>query len=121
MRSRLSCITMALLALATVMPASAGDVVHYFACRADNEDQESVVAIDETTKKICDREYGQEWMTPTVFAKNEIDWGESSGSNRKSITRGRKGSRYEHATYFIVVHIGHCNKVKAPSTPLCQG
>jgi hypothetical protein len=121
MRIRLSCITTALLLLAAATPADAGDVVHYFACRADNEDQESIVAIDETTKKICDREFAQAWMTPTVFAKNEIDWGETGGSNRKSITRSRKGSRYEHDTYFIMVHIGHCNKVKAPSTPLCQG
>lgn len=110
----------AVLLSAAVSSVNAGDVVHYLACRADNEDQQSIVAIDETTKKICDREFSSAWMAPMAFDKSLIEWGNGS-SDRKSIATSRKGSRYEHDTYFVVVHIGHCNKIKAPPTPLCSG
>lgn len=100
--------------------ASAGDAISYLACRADNEDAQSFIAIDETTKKVCDREFATGWITPTAYDATTIEWGDGAAS-RKSITRSRKGSRYEHDTYFIVVHIGHCHKVKAPAAPLCKG
>jgi hypothetical protein len=109
----------ALLLCGVSQVALAGDDVKYLSCRADNEDAESLVAIDETTKKVCDREFDSSWMTPLVFNGSTIEWG--TGPSRKSITRGKKGSRYEHDTYFIVVHIGHCTKLKAPSSPLCNG
>lgn len=110
----------AVVVFSQVSGASAGDVVHYLACRADNEDQQSIVAIDETAKKVCDREFSSGWMTPTAFDKSLIEWGNGS-SDRKSIVTSRKGSRYEHDTYFVIVHIGHCNKIKAPAAPLCSG
>ena len=115
-----SSIIAAVLLLAAVPSVNAGDVVYYLACRADNEDQQSVVAIDETAKKICDREFSTAWMAPMAFDKSLIEWGNGS-SDRKSIVRSRKGSRYEHDTYFVVSHIGHCNKIKAPPAPLCSG
>ena len=119
MRTWLSCVAGVSLLLSIGAPARA-DVIHYYACRADNEDQPSLVAIDETTKKVCDREFAEGWMTPTVFNAGNIEWGDG-GATSKLIVHSRKGSRYEHHTYFIIVHIGHCNKVKAPATAPCQG
>lgn len=108
------------LLLALPQEARSGDVIHYVACRADNEDAQSLIAIDDTTKKVCDREFASGWITPMIFNDTTVEWGDGAAS-RKSITRGRKGSRYEHDTYFIVVHIGHCTKLKAPAAPLCAG
>lgn len=119
MRTWLSCLAGAPLLLSGVAPAYA-DVIHYYACRADNEEQASLVAIDETTKKVCDREFAAGWMTPTAFDASTIEWGDGGGAS-KLIIHSRKGSRYERHTYFIIVHIGHCNKVKAPPAPPCQG
>ena len=109
----------AVLVCGVAAAASAGDGVKYLSCRADNEDAPSLIAIDETAKKVCDREFAAGWMTPLVFDATTVEWGD--GPSRKSITRGKKGSRYEHDTYFIVVHIGHCSKLKAPSAPMCNG
>jgi hypothetical protein len=100
--------------------ASAEDVLRYLDCRADNEDGQSLVVIDETAKRVCDPEFSPHWMTPSAFDGSKIEWGDGGGST-KSITHGRKGSRYEHDTYFIVVHIGHCKKIKAPSAQPCPG
>lgn len=100
--------------------ASAGDAIRYLACRADNEDAQSLIAINDTTKKVCDHEFAAGWIAPMVFDSTMIEWGDG-GASRKSISRNRRGSRYEHDTYFVIVHIGHCSKVKAPSRPLCAG
>lgn len=100
--------------------ASAGDAIRYFACRADNEDAQSLIAIDETTHKVCDRDFAPGWITPTTFDQTTIEWSDGAAS-LKSIVRSRKGIRYEHDSLFIVVHIGHCSKVKAPAAPLCNG
>lgn len=100
--------------------ASAADAIRYLACRADNEDGQSLIAINETTRKVCDREFAAGWIAPLVFDATTIEWGDG-GASRKSISYSRKGSRYEHDTYFVIVHIGHCNKIKAPSAPLCSG
>lgn len=100
--------------------ASAADIIRYFSCRADNEDAQNLVAIDETTRKVCDRDFAPGWITPMIFDQSTIEWSDGSAS-RKSIVRSRKGLRYEHDSLFIVVHIGHCSKAKAPPTPLCNG
>jgi len=107
-----------ILGAASTLPAAA-DGIRYLSCRADNEDAQSVVAIDEARKKVCDPEFARTWMAPSAFDTGRIAWGD--GASTKSITHSRKGSRYEHDTYFIVVHIGHCNKIKAPAVPLCSG
>jgi hypothetical protein len=109
----------ALLLCCIATTAWAGDDVKYLSCRADNEDAPSLIMIDETTRKVCDREFGSGWITPLIFNSSTVEWGD--GPSRKSITQGKKGSRYEHDSYFIVVHIGHCTKLKAPSAPPCNG
>lgn len=100
--------------------ASAGDAIRYLACRADNEDAPSLIAIDETTHKVCDRDFAPGWITPMTFDQTTVEWSDGAAS-LKSIVRSRKGIRYEHDSLFIVVHIGHCSKVKAPTAPICNG
>jgi hypothetical protein len=111
------CASLLLCGMAAEAPA--GDAIRYLACRADNEEGQSIIAIDDASKRICDREFAPDWMTPLVFNSTTIEWGD--GPSRKSITRGKKGSRYEHDTYFIMVHIGHCSIIKTPPPSLCNG
>jgi hypothetical protein len=120
MRQALATISALILCCSFASFATAGDAVHYLSCRADNEDTPSLVGIDETTKKVCDREFSSQWLAPLEFDGAKIEWGDGGGST-KSITHNRKGSRYEHDTYFVLVHIGHCNKAKAPSVEPCKG
>ena len=106
-----------LLSVGIAPAAPAADVIHYLSCRADNEDAESVIAVDETTRKVCDRDFAPGWITPMIFDQSTIEWSDGAAS-RKSIVRSRKGLRYEHDSLFIVVHIGHCSKAKAlPAIP----
>ena len=98
--------------------ASAGDVVRYVECRADNESASSTFGIDETAKKICDRDFSDAWIAPSIFDASEIEW--SDGLSTKAIYLRGKNKRYEH-DIFILVHVGRCKKIKAPSAELCKG
>jgi hypothetical protein len=120
MRKALASIVVLVLCGGFSAAASAADVIRYLSCRADNETEQSVVAIDETRKAICDREFAAHWLAPSIYDATTIEWGDGAGST-KSITRGRKGSRYEHDSLFIVVHIGHCHKMPAPAEQPCKG
>lgn len=120
MRIGVACFTACLLSLAAA-PALAGDVrgdIHYVACRADNEARETIIGLDETTKRVCDRDAGPKWLTPIEFDAAVIEW--SDGGSTKSIYRKGRHKHYEHSI-LLLNHIGHCNKVRAPVTPLCAG
>jgi hypothetical protein len=101
-----------------VTAASAADAIRYVSCRADNDSDASIFGIDETTKKVCDRDTGNAWFAPLIFDASEIEW--SDGLSTKAIYLKGKNKRYEH-DIFILVHVGHCKKVKAPTAELCKG
>jgi hypothetical protein len=103
-----------------VPPAQAHnpDVIRYLECRADNESSPSLVGIDETAKKVCDREAQDTWFAPSIFDAAEIEW--NSGVSTKAIYRKGKHKHYEHDLLFLV-HIGHCRKAAAPPSELCKG
>lgn len=119
MRKSLAPLTVLLLCGSFAASASADDVVRYLSCRADNETTESIIALDETTKKVCDRGTGSSWFEPSVFDKAKIEWSDGAGSTKSIFMKSKGGKRYEHDT-FILVHIGHCKKVAAPPTQLCK-
>jgi hypothetical protein len=54
----------------------------------------------------------------SIFDGTEIEW--SDGLSTKKIYLKGKNKRYEH-DIFILVHVGHCQKVKAPTAELCKG
>jgi hypothetical protein len=97
--------------------AAAADKITYLECRADNEDQPSLFALDDTTQKVCDRAVQDTWFSPPTFDAKLVSW-QDSGST-KSIYRKGKDKRYEH-NVLILVHIGRCNHVKAPSGRPCK-
>jgi hypothetical protein len=101
-----------------VSAASAADAIRYVSCRADNDSDASTFAIDETAKKVCDRDFSDAWIAPLIFDGTEIEW--SDGLSTKAIYLKGKNKRYEH-DIFILVHVGHCKKVKAPTAELCKG
>jgi len=118
MRSVLAAtLTLALCSSFAANAASAADVIRYLSCRADNESTASIFGIDETTKKVCDRESGASWFAPPIFDASKIEW--NDGWSTKSICRTGKDKRYEH-DILILVHIGRCKKVAAPSEQLCK-
>jgi hypothetical protein len=96
--------------------AAAGKIT-YLECRADNEDQPSLFALDDNTQKVCDRAVQDTWFAPSAFDARFVSW--QDGSSTKSIYRKGKEKRYEH-NVLILVHIGRCNKVAAPPTELCK-
>jgi len=107
-----------LLALSGVLAvAQAADKITYLECKADNEDQPSVFALDDTTQKVCDRAVQEHWFKPAAFDAKFVSW--QDGSSTKSIYRKGKSKHYEH-NVLILVHIGHCNHVKAPTNELCK-
>jgi len=97
--------------------ATAADKITYLECRADNEDQPSLFALDDTTQKVCDRAVQDTWFSPPTFDAKLVSW--QDGGSTKSIYRKGKDKRYEH-NILILVHIGRCNHVKAPSGQLCK-
>jgi len=97
-------------------PASA-DKITYLECRADNEDQQSLFALDDTTQKVCDRAVQDTWFSPATFDARLVSW--QDGGTTKYIYRKGKEKRYEH-NVLILVHVGRCNHVKAPATELCK-
>ena len=104
--------------LFAVSAASAADVIRYISCRSDNDSVSSTFGIDETAKKVCDRDFSDAWIAPLIFDGTEIEW--SDGLSTKTIYLKGKNKRYEH-DIFILVHVGHCQKVKAPTAELCKG
>lgn len=97
--------------------ALSADKITYLQCRADNEDQPSLFALDDTTQKVCDRAVQDTWFAPSTFDARLVSW--QDGGSTKSIYRRGKEKRYEH-NVLILVHTGRCNKVAAPSTELCK-
>jgi hypothetical protein len=107
-----------LLVLSGIFAATqAADKITYLECKADNDDQPSLFALDDTTQKVCDRAVQDRWFTPAAFDAKFVSW--QDGSSTKSIYRKGKDKRYEH-NVLILVHIGHCNHVKAPPAGLCK-
>ena len=97
--------------------AVAADKITYLECRADNEDQPSLFALDDTTQKVCDRAVQDTWFSPLAFDAKLVSW--QDGGSTKSIYRKGKNKHYEH-NVLILVHFGRCNHVKAPSGQLCK-
>jgi hypothetical protein len=97
--------------------ALAADKITYLECRADNEDTPSLFALDDTAQKVCDRAVQDTWFSPSTFDAKLVSW--QDGGSTKSIYRKGKDKRYEH-NILILVHIGRCNHVKAPSSELCK-
>lgn len=97
--------------------ANSADKVTYLECRADNEDKPSLFALDDTTQKVCDRAVQDTWFSPNTFDAKQVSW--QDGTSTKSIYRKGKDKRYEH-NVLILVHIGRCNHVHAPSAELCK-
>ena len=97
--------------------AASADKITYLECRADNEDQPSLYALDDTTQKVCDRAVQDTWFSPATFDARLVSW--QDGGSTKSIYRTGTDRRYEH-NVLILVHIGRCKKVSAPATELCK-
>ncbi|MFA5901874.1 MAG: hypothetical protein WC829_22485 [Hyphomicrobium sp.] len=116
MRTGVTCFIACTLSLVAA-PALSGNV-HYLACRADNESRDSIIGLDETARRVCDRDAGPKWLTPMAFDAALVEW--SDGGSTKSIYRKGRHKHYEH-NILLLNHIGHCNKVPTPSTPLCAG
>lgn len=114
-----SLLTLPLLLAFSGMLASAqgADKITYLECKADNEDQPSLFALDDTTQKVCDRAVQDHWFTPAAFDAKFVSW--QDGSATKLIYRKGKNKHYER-NVLILVHIGHCNHVKAPAAELCK-
>ncbi len=97
--------------------AFSADKITYLECRADNEDQPSLFALDDTTQKVCDRAVQDTWFAPSSFDAEFVSW--QDGGSTKSIYRKGKDKRYEH-NVLILTHLGRCNHVKAPPAELCK-
>lgn len=102
---------------ALLSTAASANKITYFECRADNEDTPSLLALDDSTQKVCDRAVQDTWFTPPIFDAKLVSW--QDGGSTKSIYRKGKEKRYEH-NVLILVHIGRCNHVKAPPGELCK-
>jgi hypothetical protein len=102
---------------AVLANAEAADKITYLECKADNEDQPSLFALDDTTQKVCDRAVQDRWFAPAAFDAKFVSW--QDGSSTKLIYRKGKNKHYER-NVLILVHIGHCNHVKAPASELCK-
>jgi hypothetical protein len=90
--------------------------ITYFSCRADNDSEASVVGLDETTQKVCDRSIEASWFSPTVFEAAQVVW--NDGFFTKAIYReGRK--HYEH-NLLLLVHSGHCDKTQPTAGQKCS-
>ncbi len=97
------------------VPALGEDKIAYFSCRADNDPQASIVGLDETTQKVCDRSVEPTWFSPTVFEAAKVIW--NDGLSTKAIYRtGDK--RYEH-NFLLLVHTGHCDKAEPTAAQKC--
>jgi hypothetical protein len=117
MRKVLAAFFALLVCSSAAIPASAGDVIRYVECRADNETAPSIFGIDETTKKVCDRSTQDTWFSPSTFDAAKIVW--NDGGSTKAIYRTGKDKRYEH-DILILVHIGRCKKAPVPAAQLCR-
>jgi len=79
-----------LLCALSTAPAVADDI-RYFSCRADNDDRESLVAVDATTRKVCDHEFARGWMAPMVFDTTTIAWGDGALVAARTVTDAPDG------------------------------
>jgi hypothetical protein len=98
------------------VPVFAADKITYFACKADNDDEASVIGLDDTAQKVCDRSVEGTWFSPTTFESAKVMW--SDGLYTKAIYRtGDK--RYEH-DFLLLVHTGHCDKIEPTASQKCS-
>ena len=96
-------------------PAFAMDGITYLACKA--EGAASVVGLDDTTHKVCDRSVETFWFAPTTFEPAKVIW--SDGLYTKAIYRTGSDKRYEQ-DFLLLVHHGHCDKVEPTTSQSCK-
>ena len=98
------------------VPVFAADKITYFTCKADNDDEASVIGLDDTAQKVCDRSVEGTWFSPTTFELSKVMW--SDGLYTKAIYRtGDK--RYEH-DFLLLVHTGHCDRIEPTTSQSCK-
>jgi hypothetical protein len=97
--------------------ALSADAIQYYECRADNDATASVFALDDTTRKVCDRTAQDTWIKPTAYGPEKVEWGDSVST--KLIYRKGKHNDYEHDT-LVFVHIGRCSKLRLPPAQTCK-
>lgn len=98
------------------VPTVAGDQITYFSCRADNDSEPSVVGLNETTQKVCDRSVEATWFSPTVFEAAKVVW--NDGLSSKAIYR--KGIKHYEHNVLLLVHTGHCDKTAPTAAQKCS-
>jgi len=69
--------------------AAPADKITYLQCRADNEDQPSLYALDDTTQKVCDRAVQDTWFSP--FDARLVSW-QTAGRRSRSTALEQTGA-----------------------------
>jgi hypothetical protein len=105
------------LQIGAVVPALAMDKITYLACKAENEGAASVVGLDDTTQKVCDRSVEAFWFAPPAFGPAKVIW--NDGLYTKAIYRTGSDKRYEQ-NFLLLVHRGHCHKVEPATSQSCN-
>ncbi len=109
-----------LLALACVSlgtQAIAGDAIQYYECRADNDATTSIFALDDTTRKVCDRTSQDKWIEPSEYNSGKVVWDDFMST--KTIYRQGKNRGYEHDV-LVFVHTGRCSRLRTRPAQTCK-
>jgi hypothetical protein len=61
--------------------AAPADKITYLEFRADNKDQPSLYALDDTTQKVCDRAVQDTWFSAATFDARLVSW-QDGGSTK---------------------------------------